>query len=335
MNNIFDVAVIGGGPGGLFASFECGLMGLSCVLIESTETLGGQCNALYPEKEILDIPASPAVLARDLITSLIQQEKHFNCVKLLNNKVLSLNEKSDDEQRLWVLKTDKQKEVLVKSVIIASGGGSFKFNKIFVPESEDFEDKSIFYSVQDKSKFAGKIVSIIGGGDAAIDWTMALSESVKKINLIHRRETFKAAPSSLSRIKELLDCGKIEIFTPYNLVSLSGNQGVLDAIKIIKNSHEGETLEETIKSDFLLAFLGLAPTKNHFSEWGLDVVKNKISVDRANCLTNLVNVYAIGDVATYDGKITSIISAFSEGAVVARNIQKILYPDQKIPLHRH
>jgi len=53
-----DVAIIGAGPAGLFAAFECGMVGLKCHVIDSLEGIGGQCNALYPEKPIYDIPAS-------------------------------------------------------------------------------------------------------------------------------------------------------------------------------------------------------------------------------------------------------------------------------------
>ena len=70
-----DVVIIGAGPVGLFAIFECGMVGLKCHVIDSLEEIGGQCTALYPEKPIYDIPGLPKVQAGDLIANLEEQAK--------------------------------------------------------------------------------------------------------------------------------------------------------------------------------------------------------------------------------------------------------------------
>ena len=68
-----DVAIIGAGPAGLFAVFECGMLKMKCVVIDTLEAIGGQCSALYPEKPIFDIPAHPRIAGADLIHELEKQ----------------------------------------------------------------------------------------------------------------------------------------------------------------------------------------------------------------------------------------------------------------------
>ena len=82
-----DVAIVGAGPAGLFAVFECGMLKLTSVLVDALGEVGGQCAALYPEKPIYDIPAHPALAAGALVAQLEQQIAPFNAPRLLNRRV--------------------------------------------------------------------------------------------------------------------------------------------------------------------------------------------------------------------------------------------------------
>ena len=86
-----DVAIIGAGPVGLFGVFECGMVGLSCCVIDTLEEIGGQCTALYPEKPIYDIPGCPEISAGDLIEKLEQQAHPFNPHYHLGQQVVSID----------------------------------------------------------------------------------------------------------------------------------------------------------------------------------------------------------------------------------------------------
>ena len=81
-----------------------------------------------------------------------------------------------------------------------------------------YENETIFYSIKDKSIFKGKTVSIFGGGDSAVDWAIELSKE-SNVNLIHRREEFRAAQSSVNKINELKESGKINLFTKLSIKS--------------------------------------------------------------------------------------------------------------------
>jgi thioredoxin reductase (NADPH) len=296
-------------------------MGLECILIEALGNLGGQCSALYPDKEILDIPGLPRVLARDLISSLIKQAMQFGPEYLLERKITALTK--GVEADTWRLCTSHD-AVVCKSVVIATGGGAFDFNKIPLPEARQFEGVSLFYAIKDKSAMQDKVVSIIGGGDAALDWTLALADTAKTINLIHRRDNFKATPISLDRLATLSDQGKVKVFTPYQLGVMAGHDGQLTSITLAACSGDGAANQVTLDTDVLLACFGLAMARNTFEAWGINIESGKIIVDKASYATNLPLIYAIGDAATYEGKITSLLSAFAEGAAAARSIRRQL-----------
>mgnify|MGYP003337445077 CR=1 FL=1 len=85
-----DVVLIGAGPVGLFAVFQCGMLGLSCHVIDSLDVIGGQCSALYPEKPIYDIPAYPSILATDLVERLAEQAAPFAPVYHLGQAATAL-----------------------------------------------------------------------------------------------------------------------------------------------------------------------------------------------------------------------------------------------------
>ena len=108
-----DVAIIGAGPTGMFAVFECGMLKMSCVLIDSLDELGGQCVALYPEKPIYDIPAHPAIEGAALIAQLEQQIAPFNCAKLLGRQVTGLAGERGD----FTLTTSAGDVIKAKAVI--------------------------------------------------------------------------------------------------------------------------------------------------------------------------------------------------------------------------
>ena len=114
----------------------------------------------------------------------------------------------------WHIKTNGNKEFDVASIVIAGGVGSFEPRKFPVKECEKFEGKTLFYSVKDKTIFKDKTISIFGGGDSALDWAIELSNT-SKVNLIHRRDGFSGAESSVQKVKALSEQVKINLYTKY------------------------------------------------------------------------------------------------------------------------
>ena len=315
-----DALIIGAGPTGLFCAHQLGLIGLNCEIVDNLDKIGGQCIELYPDKPIYDIPAVPECTGEELTNNLIKQIKPFNIKFHLNERVEEINKVNDK----WIVKTNKNTEFETPNIIIAGGVGSFEPRKFSPKECEKYENRSLFYSIKDKTIFQDKTISIFGGGDSALDWAIELSKT-SNVNLTHRRDEFTGAQLSVDKIKELEKSGKIKIFTKYQLNSVKGEQN----IKSIEIKHDNESLEE-LETDYVLGFFGLIMKLGPIVNWGLNLDKKTIQVNTENFETNLNGIFAIGDICTYPGKLKLILSGFHEGALAARGCFKYARPNEKL-----
>jgi thioredoxin reductase (NADPH) len=314
-----DALIIGAGPTGLFTAHQLNLIGLNCEIVDNLDKIGGQCIELYPDKPIYDIPAIPECTGESLTKNLITQLKPFNIKFHMNERVDEVKNNNGN----WHVKTNKGTKFSTPNIIIAGGVGSFEPRKFAPKECEKYENKSIFYSIKDKTIFDGKIVSIFGGGDSALDWAIELSKN-SKINLIHRREEFRGAETSVKKVKDLVEKGKINLFTNYQLKSVKGSS-ILDSIEL---EHENKNIK-TINTDYVLGFFGLIMQLGPIVNWGLNLDKKTIPVDTEKFETNQKGIYAVGDICTYPGKLKLILSGFHEGALAARACFKLARPNEK------
>tara|TARA_A100001011_G_scaffold345900_1_gene381932 strand:+ start:386 stop:1405 length:1020 start_codon:yes stop_codon:yes gene_type:complete len=314
-----DALIIGAGPTGLFTAHQLKLIGLDCQIVDNLDKIGGQCIELYPDKPIYDIPAIPECTGEELTNNLVKQLKPFDIKFHLNERVDEVKKETEK----WIVKTNTNKIFSTPNVIIAGGVGSFEPRKFSVNECEKYENKSIFYSVKDKSIFKDKVVSIFGGGDSALDWAVELSKN-SKVNLIHRREDFRGADATVNKVKELTKEGKINLYTKYQMVSISGDTQ-LRSIDIKNDNKE----IKNIKTDYILGFFGLIMQLGPIANWGLNIDKKTIEVDTEKFETNQRGIYAVGDICTYPGKLKLILSGFHEGALAARACFKLARPNEK------
>ncbi|MBS0518338.1 MAG: NAD(P)/FAD-dependent oxidoreductase [Proteobacteria bacterium] len=319
-----DVAIVGAGPIGLFAVFECGMARLRCHVIDVLDDVGGQCTALYPEKPIYDIPGFPRVEAAELIVRLKAQAAPFQPVYHLGQQVQSLEPATGG---YWRLTTSKGTVIQARAVIVAAGVGAFGPNRPPLEGIEAFEGKSVFYYVTQRENFRGKRIVIAGGGDTAVDWALSLAEVAARVSVIHRRDRFRAAPESEAQLKALAAAGKIDLVVPYQLQSLDGADGKLTAVNLATL----DGMEKKIPADILLPFFGLSMSLGPIADWGLALERHQISIDPATAETNRPGLFAIGDVVTYPGKLKLILTGFAEAAVAARSAYALIHPEQ--PLH--
>lgn len=319
-----DVAIIGAGPVGLFAVFQCGMLGLSTIVVDALDDLGGQCTALYPEKPIYDIPAYPEITGANLIGSLVKQAEPFASDYLLSRQVVALEKKQDGEQEYFILETSKGDTLKVKSVLIAAGAGAFGPNRPPLETIEHYEGHSVFYYVKDPKRFYGEDVVIAGGGDSAIDWAVALAPNTRSLTLVHRRDKFRASPSMVEKMRALSAAGKITLKTGFQLSGLDGEG--LDLKNVILRTLDGQ--EERIEARYLLPFFGLANDLGPISAWGLQSDNKDIHVDPLTQETNIKGVFAVGDICFYPKKLKLILTGFSEVATAAHEIRSYLNPDQ-------
>jgi len=316
-----DVAIIGAGPTGLFAAFECGMLRLRTVLIDALDAVGGQCAALYPEKPIFDIPAHPAIAGGDLVAALDAQIAPFDVPRLLGSRVVSLK----GARGAFELTTEAGRRVLARAVIIAAGAGAFGPNRPPLPGIENFEASGdVRYFVARREAIRGRHVVIAGGGDSAVDWALALRDVAASVRIVHRRDRFRAAPESLRQLDEAVAAGQVEKIVPYQLHGLEGGDGRLSAVEV--STLDGAT--RRLPADLLLPFFGLSTDLGPIALWGIDTGQHgTIPVTPSTLETSQPGIFAIGDVATYPGKLKLILQGFSEAAMAAHAIHPIVRPD--------
>lgn len=318
-----DVVVVGAGPVGLFAVFECGMLRIKCHVVDALESAGGQCSALYPEKPIYDIPGYPVIAATELVAKLSEQAAPFEPVYHFSQTVERIARGPDGR---FAVETSKGTRIDARAILIAAGVGAFGPNRPPIPGIEAFEGKSVFYLVKRRDDHRGKRVVIAGGGDSAVDWALSLAEVAAKVMVVHRRPKFRAAPDSAAKLTRLAAEGAIELVVPYQLAGLSGTEGRIK--EVIVTSLEGE--EKRLAADVLLPFFGLAMSLGPVADWGLNLEHNRVTVDPATCATNVDGIFAVGDIATYPGKLKLILSGFAEAALAAHAIYPLVHPDQEL-----
>ena len=317
-----DVIIIGAGPVGLFAVFELGLLDMKAHLIDILDRPGGQCAELYPEKPIYDIPGFPVITGQALTDNLMKQIEPFG-------PTFHLSQMAERCQKLengnWQITTDDGVVIEAPVIVIAAGGGSFVPKKPSIPNLEAFEGTSVFYAVKKMDQFKGKNILIAGGGDSALDWTLNLQPLAKSLALIHRRDDFRAAPDSVGKMRALADDGKMKLHIA-DIKGLNGTNGQLVSVTVQAKGEE----PYDIQCDTLLAFYGLTMKLGPIANFGLNLHENLIPVDTEKFETDTSGIFAIGDINHYPGKLKLILSGFHEGALMAQQAFRYVYPDKKL-----
>ena len=313
-----DIVIIGAGPVGLFAIFEAGMLRMRCHVVDSLEAIGGQCTALYPEKPIYDIPGYPVVDAGQLVERLAEQAAPFDPVYHLNQQVTGISKTATGS---FCLETSKGVTITCRAVIIAAGHGAFGPNRPPLEGIEAFEGKSVLYLITRREDLRGKRIVIAGGGDSALDWALSLAEVASSLSIIHRRAKFRGLPESVERLNRLAAQGKIDLVTPFQLAGVEGQGSQLKTV--IGQDFEGT--QRRIKADVLLPFFGLSSNLGPVAEWGLALDHHQIIVDPARSETNMPGIFAIGDIASYAGKLKLILTGFAEAAIAAHAIHPLVH----------
>lgn len=314
---IYDITIIGGGPSGLFAAFYAGLRAAKTKIIDSLPQLGGQLAALYPDKYIYDVPGFPRVLAQELVGRLVDQATQFSPSVCLSEKVVSVK---PGDGGVIGLETESGNLHQSRTVIIAAGVGAFVPRTLDIPDIQRMEGKGVYYFLQDLDSFRGKRVLVVGGGDTALDWAQSLQECAE-VTLIHRRGTFRAHEQM---VKEILE-SSCTVLPFYEIKALHGKDHV-EAATVFDN-RSGE--EATLDLDAVVLGLGFLANLGPIKEWGLDIIQNSIQVD-STMLTNLPGIYAVGDIATYDGKLKLIATATAEAAIAVNYAKNYVDPSTKV-----
>jgi thioredoxin reductase (NADPH) len=202
--------------------------------------------------------------------------------------------------------------------------GSFQPRRLGIAGIEQFEGKYVHYRVRSAGDFFNQDLVICGGGDSALDWTVAFCEKARSLTLVHRRADFRAAPATVARMHELVAAGKMQLLQG-NAVAIHKDNGKLTGLEV--QTADGQTRKVPV--DHVFAFFGLHPKLGPIAEWGLELERKALKVDTEKFQTSVPGIFAIGDINTYPGKKKLILSGFHEAALTAFAIQHHLFPEKR------
>jgi len=306
-----DIAIVGAGPTGLFAAYYAGFRGLSTAIIDTLPEPGGQVTAMYPEKAIFDVAGFVNIKGRDLVANLVEQAAAFNPEYLLGVRAEKLSYTAEGKP---VLTMADGNELTCGAILITGGLGSFTSRPL--PAADAFGGAGVMFFVKELERLAGHDVVIVGGGDSAFDWALALQPLAKSVTLIHRRDKFRAHAATVAKVQSL----PVEIIVNAEVTRLHGDAQVVGCEVLVKGAQP-----RVLPADTVAAALGFTADLGPLAEWGLTLDKRHIVVDSSTA-TNLPRVFAAGDISEYPGKVRLIAVGFGEAATAVNNAAVIIDP---------
>lgn len=307
-----DLLLVGAGPVGLYGAYYAGVRGLRTAVVDSLSEPGGQVTAMYPEKQILDVAGFPSVRGRDLVDALVQQASPFEPRYLLGQSAVSV---ANDADGRHVVETRGGTRVRCGAVVLTAGIGPFTPRPL--PAGEEFLGRGLAYFVPGLAGYAGADVVIVGGGDSACDWALALLPLARSVTLVHRRRIFRAHAATVDAVQS----SPVNVVTDAEVTALHGD----DWLSAVEVTAKGEQ-PKTVACQRVVAALGFLADLGPMRDWGLELQDNRHVIVDTRMRTNLPGIYAAGDIVQYDGKVRLISVGFGEVATAVNNAAVALDP---------
>ncbi|PGH86708.1 thioredoxin reductase [Bacillus thuringiensis] len=317
---LFDVTVIGGGPAGLYSAFYSGLREMKTKIIEFQPHLGGKIH-VYPEKMIWDVGGLLPVTGDKLIEQLVQQGVTFKPEVVLDTKVESIIRNQDGT---FTLKTSTGEEHFSKTVIVATGSGILKPQKLSIEGAERFEVSNLNYTVKSLKRFKGKTVIISGGGNSAVDWANELEPIAKKVYVTYRKEELSGHEA---QVKQLMN-SSAECFFNTSITKLiaGDNHEAIEYVELT-NHETGEVSHLPIDEVIINHGYERDITLLENSELDVAIIDNYYIAGNANSESSVDGLYAAGDILKHEGKLHLIAGAFQDAGNAVNKAKQFIQPD--------
>ena len=295
-----DVIIIGAGPAGLSAAFWCDELGLDTLVLEQSEQIGGQLKRVYnPIENYLGLKASNG---QELLAHFSEGvvDAAFDLWTAVEIESLDL------KARRGSLRSGEQLQAI--SLIIATG---VRRKELGVPGEPEFVGKGIIESAtRDRDLFSGKDVCVVGGGDAAAENALLLSEVCPTVTLVHRGKRLRARRELVERL-QTNHC--VTVFTESVLTRIIGNTEV-EAVEVLRKDGL-KPFQIAVRG--VLIRIGVVPNTELFRDQLQHDELNYILVNSQQ-ETNVPFVFAIGDVS--NPLAPTISGATGAGATAAKII---------------
>lgn len=308
-----DMLIVGAGPAGLYGAYYAGFRGMSVALMDTLPEPGGQVTAMYPEKMIYDVAGFPAVKGRDLVAGLVKQADQFKPTYLLGEQAAEIEH--DEEDSGVLVATAQGSRVLAKAMIITGGLGTFTPRPL--PVGTEYLGRGLVYFVPSLAVYEHKDVLIVGGGDSAFDWALALEPIARSVTLVHRHDRWRAHEHSV----DLVMRSSVTVMTFQTVSAVRGEPDVTE----VEVSHVKTKETSTLPVQGLVAALGFTSDLGPFTSWGLTIDNRHVVVD-TSMATGVRRVFAAGDITEYPGKVRLIATGFGEVATAVNNAAPVINP---------
>lgn len=295
-----DVVIIGAGPAGLAAALWCDQLGLDTLILEQSETVGGQLHSIYGAIE--NYPGVRALNGAELLARFADQIDNAGFDLWTNVEIASV----DLAAKRVSLRSGEQLQSI--SIIIATG---VRRRQLGIPGENEFSGKGIVDSAaSDRNLFAGKDVCVIGGGDAAVENALLLADVCPTVTLVHRGKKLRARREFVEQL-QTNHC--ITVFTESVISRIIGNEEV-EAVEI-QRKEAIKPFQMAVRGVFIR--IGVEPNTDSFRDQ-LQLDEKGYIVVTSQQETTLTNVFAIGDVS--NPMASTISGATGAGATAAKVI---------------
>lgn len=349
-----DVLIIGAGPVGLFQVFQLGLLGIRAHIVDCLPMIGGQCSALYPDKQIYDIPATPQITGQELVNQLVKQIEPLKPTFHLNQWVQSLKVIPSGYEAT----TQTGLRFETKYVVIAGGVGAFVHKQLPLsdlspfrssfrspndqinPNSSVKQKAQVFNEFPDEPLEEDSHLIIYGANESAVRAALRASQLLAKrtssqktpnhgsICLVYRREQLEIDDSLKSQLESSLQSNSIQ-FKVGQITGLKLSEDERQITHLVITDSHGE--DQNLRCDYLIECLGLSPKLGPISDWGIEMEKKNLKVNTENFETSAQGIYAVGDINTYAGKRKLILCGFHEATLAAYSIASRLMDGKTVP----
>lgn len=298
----YDLVVIGGGPAGMTTAIYAQRANLKTVIIEKY-IVGGK---MIKTSEIENYPGYDYILGPELSEKMQKQVEKLQ-VEFVTDEVIKITDSENHKIKTVLLSSG---DVLIaKGVIIATGSLE---RKIGVRGEEEYANRGVSYcAVCDGALFKNKIISVVGGGYAACEESLYLTRFTNKVNLIHRRDQFRADDKTVNKVK---NNENINLITDHVVLKVLGTEDKKKVGKLeIQNIKTKEISE--ITTDALFPYIGSDPVTKFVKD--LDICdSNGYIIVNDKCQTKIPGLYAAGDVIAKN--LRQIVTAVNDGAIAAQ-----------------
>jgi thioredoxin reductase (NADPH) len=296
-NEIYDLVIIGGGPGGLTAGIYAMRAALKTALIEMGVP-GGQMNN---SDSVENWPGDEFITGADLALKFSQHARSYG-LEVIAQEALEI----EPGLELHAVKLDNGDRLSTHAVILATGGSPRELN---IPGEKEFYGKGVSYcAVCDGFFFRDKTVVVVGGGDTAAEESLYLAKLAKQVYLVHRRDALRAGALLQQRVKA--EC-KIEILWNSLVTEIRADAQGVSAVKL-ENTQTGN--KSDLAADGVFIFIGFEPN-NKLVPAGTKMNASGYVVTDEKCETNIPGIYVIGDLR--EKYFRQIVISASDGATAA------------------